>query len=218
LLIPASLALAFLFLGRLQYPQPRDLEIQIPQLKTKGLPRTFWMYVLPSSLIAAGYMDFPIMAFHFQKATIAPERWIPIFYAFAMATDGLAAMILGKLFDRVGLWTLVVSTLLSTFFAPLVLLGNFSAALVGVCLWGIGLGAQESILRAVIAGLVPTGNRASAYGVFDTVYGLSWFVGSALMGILYDVSFPTLIIFSVVMQLAAVVFLIRLIRMGLESR
>jgi MFS-type transporter involved in bile tolerance (Atg22 family) len=80
------------------------------------------------------------------------------------------------------------------------------------------LGAQESILRAVIAGLVPTGNRASAYGVFDTVYGLSWFVGSALMGILYDVSFPTLIIFSVVMQLAAVVFLIRLIRMGLESR
>ena len=168
--------------------------------------------------MAAGYLDFPILAFHFQKASIASGQWIPILYAIAMGTDAFAALVLGRLFDRIGLWTLVGSTLLSLLFAPLTLLGNFQLALLGVCLWGIGLGAQESILRAVIAGFVPSDRRASAYGIFDTVYGVSWFVGSAAMGFLYDISIPTLIGFSMMMQLAAAVLYIRLVRMGVESR
>lgn len=218
LLIPAVAALIFLLIGRLQYPNPEELEIKVLNLKTKGLPKTFWLYVIPSCLMAAGYLDFPIIAFHFQKASIASVQWIPILYAIAMGTDAIAALVLGRLFDRIGLWTLVGSTLVSALFAPLALLGNFQFALLGVCLWGIGLGAQESILRAVIAGLVASERRASAYGVFDTIYGVSWFAGSAAMGLLYDVSIRTLIGFSMMMQLAATILYIRLARMGVESR
>ena len=93
---------------------------------------------------------------------------------------------------------------MSALFAPLVFLGNFSVAMLGMVLWGIGMGAQESIMRAAVAGMVPAARRGTAYGVFNSGYGLLWFAGSALMGLLYDVSLPALITFSVVAQLIAV--------------
>jgi len=79
--------------------------------------------------------------------------------------------------------------------------------MLGMVLWGIGMGAQESIMRAAVAGMVPAGRRGTAYGVFNSGYGLLWFAGSALMGVLYDVSLPELIVFSVVAQLLAVLVL-----------
>ena len=63
-------------------------------------------------------------------------------------------------------------------------------ALVGMALWGVGMGAQESIMRAAIAEMVPMDKRSTAYGIFNAGFGLFWFLGSALMGILYDVSVP----------------------------
>jgi MFS family permease len=130
--------------------------------------------------------------------------WIPVFYAVAMGVDALSALFFGRLFDRVGLSILIVVSLLSSLFAPLVFLGGFYLALIGMALWGVGMGAQESIMRAAIAGMVPMDKRSTAYGIFNAVFGLFWFLGSALMGVLYDVSIPSLIVFSVVMQLASV--------------
>jgi len=77
-----------------------------------------------------------------------------------------------------------------------------------MALWGVGMGAQESIMRAAIAGMVPMNRRGSAYGIFNTGYGIFWFLGSALMGILYDISIPPLIAFSVVAQLASIPLLL----------
>jgi MFS family permease len=73
-------------------------------------------------------------------------------------------------------------------FAPLVFLGGFHLAMIGAALWGLGMGAQESVMRAAIADMVPANRRGSAYGIFNAAYGLFWFLGSALMGFLYDTS------------------------------
>jgi predicted MFS family arabinose efflux permease len=59
-----------------------------------------------------------------------------------------------------------------------------------------------------VAGIVPANKRGSAYGIFNTGYGVFWFLGSVLMGVLYDKSIPFLIIFSVVMQLASIPLLL----------
>jgi MFS family permease len=211
LLIPALLALAVLLVARALYPRPRDLEVGSVELKTGGFPHIFWLYLVAVSLIAAGYVDFPLIAYHFEKVSAVPKLWVPIFYAVAMGVDALSALFFGRLFDRVGLSILIVVSLLSSLFAPLVFLGGFYLALVGMALWGVGMGAQESIMRAAIAGMVPIDRRSTAYGIFNAGFGLFWFLGSALMGVLYDVSIPSLIIFSVVMQLASVplFFLIR---------
>ncbi len=204
LLIPALLALGVLVVARMLYPHPQDFEVGTPALETQGFPRVFWLYLGAVGLIAAGYADFPLIAYHFQKTALASEGWIPIFYAVAMGVDAVAALVCGRLFDRLGFAVLGSVALVSLLFAPLVFLGNFGVAMLGMALWGVGMGAQESIMRAAVAGMVPATRRGTAYGVFNTGYGLLWFAGSALMGVLYDVSLPALIVFSVVAQLIAV--------------
>ena len=204
LLVPATVTLGILLLARWLYPSPRDLEPATPIYHGRGFPLAFWLYLAAAALVAAGYADFPLIAYHFGKTSVVPAGWIPVFYAAAMGVDALAALAFGRCFDRFGLATLIVAVLCSAFFAPLVFLGGFYPALGGMALWGIGMGAQESILRAAIAGMIPRDRRGVAYGVFNSSYGLAWFAGSAAMGILYDASLPALIGFSVLVQFGAI--------------
>ncbi|MGQ9720720.1 MAG: MFS transporter [Candidatus Jordarchaeum sp.] len=204
LLVPALLALSVLARARLLYPRPRAFEEEKAKLQSKGYPKVFWLYLVAVALIAAGFVDFSLIAFHFKEVAIVSDDWIPIFYATAMAVDALAALLLGRLFDRVGIPILIAATIISLVCAPLAFMGNFYFALLGVALWGVGMGAQESIMRAIIAGMVSIDRRGSAYGIFNTGFGIFWFLGSALMGMLYDVSIPALIAFSVVAQLASI--------------
>ncbi|HGE71580.1 TPA: MFS transporter [Candidatus Poribacteria bacterium] len=215
LLIPAGLALGVLITARILYPRPRDFEMTSIKIDSKGFPKIFWLYLLGIILIAAGYVDFPLIAYHFKKLSIASDNWIPIFYAVAMGIDAISALIFGRLFDRIGISILIVVSLLSSLFSPLVFFGGFYLALLGMAIWGIGMGAQESIMRAAVANMVHPDKRGSAYGIFNTGYGLFWFLGSALMGVLYDVSIPFLVAFSVVMQIGSIP-LIMLVRKQLK--
>lgn len=116
----------------------------------------------------------------------------------------MSAPFLGYLYDRKGFIILVIVSLLSCFFAPLVFLGDANQALLGIILWSIGVGAHESLMRAIVALLVPKERRGSAYGIFNTGFGIFWFLGSVVMGILYDVSIVSLVIFSISIQILAV--------------
>ena len=219
LFAPALLALGTLLAAQRLYPHPRDLEVKLPELATKGFPRSFRLYLAAVALIAAGYADFPLIAYHFEKDSVVSSASIPILYAVAMGVDALAALFFGRLFDRFGFSVLTAATLLSSIFAPLAFSVNFYFALAGTALWGLGMGAQESIMRAAIAGMVPANRRGAAYGIFNAGYGLFWFLGSALMGILYDISISYLIIFSVAAQWAALPFLFAVARQRkLEKR
>ena len=205
---PAVLTLALLVVARVQYPRPADLEPKLQSLETTGLPRTYWLYLAGSALVAAGFPDFSLMAYHFERASVIPPAWIPLSYALAMAVSGLGSLLFGRLFDRLGIGILVPLTLVTCLFAPLVFLGGFAAALLGVALWGVGMGVHESIMAAAVADMVPAGRRGSAYGVFNTGYGIAWFLGSAFMGLLYDHALPVLIGFSVAAELAAIPLLL----------
>ncbi len=214
--VAAVLALLTLVAARITYPDPSQLEERAPR-QGRGLGRAFWLYLVAAALVAAGYADFPLIAFRLQKDAIAPDAWVPVLYAIAMGVDALAALVFGKLFDRFGLPVLAVVVVASSAFAPLVFLGGFSLVVVGMVCWGIGMGAQESILRAAIAELVPANRRGTAYGLFNAGYGLAWFLGSALIGVLFDVSVGALIAFSVGTQLVAVPILL-LSRRGFRVR
>ncbi|AFY48284.1 arabinose efflux permease family protein [Nostoc sp. PCC 7524] len=207
LIVPAVLGLIVLGVLQFIYPNPSDFEEETEESpQEEGLPRIFWIYLGAVAIIAAGYADFPLIAFHFQKAGIATGQTIPLFYALAMGVDAVAALIFGYLFDRIGIFVLIIAAFLSSLFAPLVFLGNTQLALLGIAFWGIGMGAQESVLKAAIAGMVPKHKRATAYGIFSTGYGLAWFLGSTLMGVLYDHTITMLIVFASATQLLAIVF------------
>jgi MFS family permease len=204
LLLPAILAMVVIAAAARLYPHPQHLEVSAPKLETAGLRRPYWLYVAAVGLMGAGYADFPLIAYHFGKAAVTPVTWIPIFYAVAMAVDAVAALVLGRMFDRLGMPVIIATASLSAFFAPLVFLGGFHLALAGMVLWGIGMGAQESIIKAALAEMVPRDRRATGYGLFNTGFGLCWFLGSALMGWLYELSLAWLIAFSVIIQLLAI--------------
>jgi MFS family permease len=204
LLLPAVAALSTLGIAWRLYPDPRELEPTELDVSTHGFPRAYWIYLTGSCLVAAGYADYPLLAYHFGRVGTVPAGWIPALYGLAMAVDAVSALCLGRWFDRIGVRALAVSTLLSAGFAPLAFSGRPAFAVMGTVLWGIGMGAQESIMRAAIADMTPRMRRATAYGVFNLAYGLAWFAGSAVMGWLYTSTLPGLVLFSVLLQLAAV--------------
>ena len=204
LLIPAILTLCFLILARVLYPAPEELEVKPGTDGTDALPRAFWIYMVGAALVAAGFADFSLVAFHFHRASVVPNLWIPIFYSVAMATSGLGSLVFGRLFDRTGIGILVPLTLISAVSPLLLFLGGFWVALVGVALWGLGMGVHESIIPAAVATMVPHQRRPSAYGIFTGVYGVFWFLGSVIIGRLYDVSLPALLTFSIAAQLVAI--------------
>lgn len=203
LAIPAVISFFMLLTARHYYPHPQDLEIELPTLNHQKLPRVFWIYLGGSAFIAAGYVDFPLAAFHFQKDAVMTPIWIPIFYIFAMGSSAASALFFGWIYDRYGTATVIASVIISASFPIFVFLGNFNTALIGMILWGIGIGAQRSLLKAVVGDMVAKKIRATAYGIFNTGYGIAWFIGSAVMGILYDTSIPALIAFSMLAQLGS---------------
>lgn len=209
LAIPAVLALATLVAGRLLYPNPREFGLSHPELPhATRFPRAFIVYVCAAALMAAGFADFPFIAYHFARTGIAQGRSIPLLYALAMGVDAVAALAFGRLFDRFGLPVLAIGALSTALSAPLLFLGSFNWAVAGVALWGAGMGAQESIVRAAIATMIPADRRASAYGLFYTIYGLFWFLGSAAMGALYGISVEWVAALGVILQLASIPLLL----------
>jgi MFS family permease len=203
LLIPALIMLSLLAVARLTYPHPEKMDSTPPNLEAKGLPRVYWLYLAGAIFVAIGFADFPFMAYHLEKMSIVSPSMIPVFYALAMGVSGVGSLLFGRLFDKFGIVILVPLTVLSALFAPLVFLGSFWAALIGIALWGLGTGVHESIIPAAVAMMVPVQRRASAYGLFTAGYGIFWFLGSVLIGSLYGVSLPLLIAFSLISELAA---------------
>ncbi len=218
LVIPAVAAMAVLFRTRRLYPDPRRLEVAAAAGgESTAIPRLFWVYVAGVALTAAGFADFPLVAFHLEKASVVPAGSIPLLYALAMAVDAGAALAFGYLFDRAGIGVLAVAALVTSGFAPLVFLGGTALAVAGIAVWGIGMGAQESIMRAAVAEMIPAARRSSAYGIMNAGYGGAWFLGSAAMGFLYDRSRLWITAFAVGMQLLSIpVFLVtaRMMRRG----
>jgi MFS family permease len=204
LLVPALINISLVLTARWLYPKPEDMEAASSNFGSTHLPRMFWAYLLGAILVAAGFADYPLIAFHLSRSDSVTSNWIAIFYAVAMAVSGTGSLVLGRLFDRFGFTVLVVLTLVSALFAPLVFLGGSWLALLGAAIWGLGMGVHESVIPAAVAPMVSPRRRASTFGMFTACYGIFWFVGSAAIGILYDLSLSAVIAFCVVTQLIAV--------------
>ena len=217
LLIPTVICLSLVLTARHFYPNPHDLEVKTGDIKSKGLPRIFWIYMTGAALVAAGFADFPLIAYHFTKTSSVPKDLVPVAYAIAMGVSGTGSLVFGRLFDRFGIKLLIPLTVVAAAFAPLVFLGQFWSALIGAAVWGLGMGVHESIIPAVVAPMVSPERRASAYGLFTAGYGVFWFLGSAAIGFLYDYSLTGTIVFCVATQLCAVPMFIWVVKQQEQS-
>ncbi len=200
LAVPAVGAFAAMLIARAINP---DTELKAPKRVDQKLPPVFWTYVAAAGLLACGFVDFPLLAFHFQRTALVGKDTIPLLYAGAMGVNGITALIFGRLFDRFGVYALAAGILVSLCALPLGFLGGHTAAYAAVGCWATGLGAQDASLRGGIAQVVSMNKRGGAFGAFNGVYGVAWFAGSAIMGLLYDHSLLALVIFGIAAQLIA---------------
>lgn len=213
LTLPLMVMVVLLVIAFRMNPRPREMEGRCAVLDTRRkLPRAFWLFVLAGALIAAGYSDFPLVALHMSRYEEASESWIPLLYALAMAADALSALVFGKAYDRKGMALLVPALAVVPIFVPMIFSSDMTLIVAGMVLYGVGFGAQESTMRAIVADMAPYCRRGSAFGYYNAAFGISWFLGSLTIGLLYDVSVAAMVAFSMAMQLAAVPVLLRVKR------
>ena len=207
LAVPAIGTMLALLTARLLHPTRGS---SAKKLREQELPKVFWWYVAAAGLLACGFVDFPVLARHFQSVAVLKQDQIPFLYAGAMAVNGITALIFGRLFDRFGIVVLSIGAVISMLSLPLGFLGGAAGAVAAVACWGTGLGAQDASLRSGIAQVVSMNKRGSAFGAFNGVFGVMWFLGSLSMGLLYEHSILAVVIFGATCQLAAAVMFLAL--------
>jgi MFS family permease len=210
--VPALFTIISVVTVRTRFPYAGRIARAASHETGTGLSRAFWLYAATAALVAFGFADYSLIAFHYAQAHVVSQAIVPIFYAAAMGISGAGSLLFGRWFDRSGLRVLVPGLLLGVIVAPLVFLGGTWLALIGTLAWGLSLGVHDAIMNAAVAQMVPAHARARAYGIFTAIYGVAWFIGSALEGLLYDVSIVGLVALASAAELAAIVPLMMTLR------
>ena len=207
LLVPALITIALVLAAKIKYPDPEMFEKQEDKPENFRFGKSFALFMASICFFAFGFADFTLITLHAANTGAFPESTLSLLYAAAMAVDAFAALFFGWLFDRIGLKALIISTLCSAFFSCFIFMtGNARIIGIGIILWGIGIGAQESIMKAAVSGMVPRSMRSTGFGIFETGFGIAWFLGSWLLGALYDLNPMYLVVVSVASQLLAIAF------------
>lgn len=205
--IPALITIGLVVFSKIKYPNPEMFEKAEKESQEFHLQKSFVFYMIAICFFAFGFADFTLITLHAAKMGAFPATTLSLLYAVAMAVDAFAALFFGWLFDKVGLKALICSTFCSAFFSAFVFLtGKPWMIGIGIILWGIGMGAQESIMKAAVSSIIPKSMRSTGFGIFEIGFGIAWFFGSWLLGALYDVKPLYLVIVSVVAQALAIVF------------
>ena len=206
-----------LLITKSRFPNPESFEPEPKEYVPFRLKREFKLYIAGISLFAFGFIDYSIVIMHISRSyaglsaglaetsSIVNGGTLPLLYAGAMLVDAVSALVFGYIYDKKGIRALVWSTLISAPFSLFIFaFDSVPMVLIGIALWGVGMGAQESILKAAVTSMTPKASRATGYGIFECSFGLFWFLGSWLLGVLYDLSIPAMVAVSVASQLAAI--------------
>jgi len=215
LLFSSVLALGSLRLARRRFPLPSRLEdetgqpeqsehpVQPGDATPRGFPCSYWLFMCAATCFAAGLLSYELISYHLTRTRMATQAGAPLLLAFATGGGVAANLVLGRSYDRFGLKVVLIAVTLSALCAPLMFLGNFSLVLAAIPLLGLGYAVQDTLLKAIVVGVLPPGRRGLAFGLFYTGYGCGWLLGSVAMGLLYERSRVALVVFALGAQLAS---------------
>ncbi|GAB6888747.1 MFS transporter [Desulfothermus okinawensis JCM 13304] len=188
LVIPCIIMIFALVSARNIAKNPGALEKRIDDNEKHGaIPFVFWLYMFFSSLSVMGFVNFQIISYHFKVQGILKEWSIAFVYAFAMGVDAIFALIIGRVYDKFGLKIVLIIPLITLLIPFFVFSHKFIVLIIGIVIWGMVMGMYETIMRACVADITPVSKRGFSYGIFNTVFGLSYFLGSFIVGFIYNV-------------------------------
>jgi len=202
--IVTLLCLAIAAIAAKNFAPRRTVDAQSGQHDWPALRR----YAIGGGLVAAGYVDYALIAFRFARDHVMSVAAISVSFAVAMAVGAVVAPVLGRLFDRFGAPVVAYALLGTSLATPLVFLGKGAAAQAGAALWGAGIAVQDALLIALVATVLASHKRATAFGLYDLSFGIAWCAGSLVSGILLDHSLLALVVVSTLLQLGAIPFFV----------
>jgi len=218
--LPLVILMVVLFIAYSKVKTPEELEEnEIKETEAKKLHKVFWLYSLFTFVTTLGFINFAIIGYHLKVKGLVSDTQIPLFYAMAMMVDAVCGIIIGKRYDQLklkhndekaGLLILIMIPILTAGLIPLVLSFNVTLILAGIFLWGVVMGAHETIMKAAIADITLINKRGTGYGIFNVIYGFALFVGSAFTGYLYDISIPLMIFILICLEIISIPLFLRL--------
>lgn len=198
LAVPAVVTLFLLLFAKRRFPNPESFEPEPKEYIPFRIKPSFIVYLVAVSMFAFGFIDFSLITMHASKTMLFSDAALPLLYALAMLSDAAAALICGLLYDKKGIKILTHAAAVSAFFAYFIFsIGGQEGIIFGILLWGVGMGAMESVFKAAVSNMIPKKSRATGYGMFEMSFGLFWFLGSWLMGYLYQTNMTYMIYASV---------------------
>ncbi len=222
LIVPGVLVLALLGWLRFRVPDPRDYE-QVhaaPATPTDGalpaapkprLPVQFWQYVVATGLLSCGVASFPLLAFHAQRTGLLTDAQVPVLFAIAMAVDGAAGLVMGRVYDKRGPMVLLAVPLAAAC-SSIAFTGDRTLVWIGVAVWGVVNGVLDSTVKSVVTELVPANIRAIAFGWLALLRGVALLIAGGLLGAVYDISPGYTMALIVVANIAALAGLVPVLR------
>ena len=214
--VPFIFLMVVIFFAYFMFKKPQEFEITTTIKKEDDhFSKVFWLYTLFIFVTTFGFVNFALIGYHLKVHNILTDAYIPLLYAVAMGVDAIMAILVGKAYDNMknkrknenaGLFVLLVIPILSAFIPLLAFSMSYELIIISMVLWGLVMGAHETIMRSAIADITPLKKRGTGYGIFSTSYGLSIFGGSVMIGILYDFSLPLLIIITIAIEIISIPF------------
>ena len=184
-------------------------------VKRGRLNKNFYIYSLSVFVSVIGLINILLIIFEAGQILPAELIWLgPIIFAVIMGVDALVAYPAGYYYDKIGIKSLIIPFILTAFTSIIAMIGQtLYTIFIASILFGIVLGMQESVYRAVITDVAPLESRGTAYGIFNTIYGLGLLIGGVVYGffINYDISIIIVTIYAVITQCIAIYLLLKCI-------
>lgn len=204
---PALICMGLLIWAFFKFPHPESFEREKEETKNDALivKTPLVLFLVASSLLAVGFLNsFSLINAKIYTSQIVSSDLLPLLYSYAMFIDAISAVVFGLLFDKIGFSSIAIATLFTAGYSFFIFLtSSLWAAFVGLTLWGIGMGAEESVMKSGITILSRKSERGRAFGTYELFYGIFSFLGSLLIGWLYDASSIALCLVSSLFIVAA---------------
>ena len=229
LAVPGVLVLVLLFWLRHRVPDPLSYEepggpvaetaetvdagrpASDPVKAARRLPARFWVYAAAIAVLSCGVASFPLLAYHAQTTGLLTDAQVPILFAVAMLVDGAAGLVMGRVYDRLGPWTLLAVPVAAAA-SVIAFTDDVVLVWIGVAIWGVVNGVLDSTVKAVVAELVPTRSRPPAFGWLALVRGAGLLIAGGILGFAYDVSMTAVIATVLVANALGLVVLVIALR------
>ncbi|MCM8803878.1 MAG: MFS transporter [Candidatus Omnitrophica bacterium] len=204
--IPAFFLILTLIFAKKNYAISIEKD-KIGESKGKNINKSFVFYIFFVFFSIAGLINFPIISYHFTVKKIMNFSIIPIFYLIVMGIDGIIAFFIGDLYDKIKFKALLLIPILTMILPFFAFSSNIFFSIISVIILGIIIGCHETVLRASIGDMTHSSKRGFAYGLFNSIYGIAIFIGSWIIGYLYEKNLQNILLYVILTEILAFIFL-----------